>query len=63
MKTIYEKVQEKARNQGMDIGVTLDGIYLLYPSDKHYNVFKNLVMKGTLYKINAYLNECVEKVA
>jgi len=61
--TIFEELQQKARSMGLDVGQTLDGTYLLYPSDKHYNAFKNLIMKGTIYKINAYLNEQQKKVA
>ena len=61
--TILKKLQKKARSLGLDVGQTLDGTYLLYPSAKHYNAFKNLIMKGTIYKINVYLNEQLKKVA
>jgi allantoicase len=61
--SIFEKLQTKAKKLGLDVGVTLDGTYLLYPSDKHYNAFKNLIMKGSIYKINAYLNSQAKKVA
>ena len=61
--TILKELQKKARSIGLDVGQTLNGTFLLYPSDKHYNVFKNLIMKGTIYKINAYLNEQLKKAA
>jgi len=60
---IFEKVQAKAKKQGLQVGVTLLGTYLLYPLDKTYAPFQNLLASGTLFRINFYLNQNIEKVA
>jgi hypothetical protein len=61
--TIFEKVKEKANKQGLDVAVTVSGKYLLFPIDKQYAPFQNLLASGTLFRINFYLNHSEDKVA